>query len=209
MIIGGGQDLERWRDQSPRIFVEWELRAVEDRAETERQGRIVYRDEEWGNIHKKGELGHVIPYRVKDLKRNSVLWPHISNSYEAWKAGLDAPIEGTPLKEWPLITAAQLRNCTGMNVLSVEDLANLADGAMRFIGGEAVALREKARNWLNAASDVGKAAATITRLEEENQKLMMMVRKLTEDVEAMRGEIKPKAEAPVMQQFDVATKRAR
>ena len=207
MIIGGGQDLERWRDQSPRIFVEWELRPVEDKESTEREGRIVYRDEEWGNIHKKGELGHVIPYRVRDLKRNTVLWPHVSNSYEAWRTGLDAPIEGHPLKEWPLITAAQIRNCASMNVLSVEDLANLADGAMRFIGGEAVALREKARNWLNAASDVGKAAATITRLESENETLKEQLRKLSEDVDALRGELKPKADVPPMINYDVASMR--
>lgn len=209
MIIGGGQDLERWRDQSPRIFVEWELRAVEDKAATEREGRVVYRDEEWGNVHKKGELGHVIPYRVRDLKKNHVLWPHVSNSYEAWKAGQDAPIEGTPLKEWPLATAAQIRNCAGMNVLSVEDLANLADGALRFIGGEAVALREKARNWLNASNDAGKAAAQITRLEAENEKLSEMVRNLTESVELLRREIKPKQDMPVMQQFDIASARPR
>lgn len=207
MIIGGGQDLERWRDQSPRIFVEWEMRAVEDRAATEREGRVVYVDEEWGNIHKKGELGHVIPYKVRDLKKNHVLWPHVSNSYEAWKAGLDAPIEGTPLKEWPLITSAQLRNCAGMNVLSVEDLANLADGALRFIGGEAVALREKARNWLNASSDVGKAAATITRLESENETLKEQLRKLSEDVSALRRELKPKADVPPMVNYDVASMR--
>ncbi len=207
MIIGGGADLERWRDQSPRIFVEWEMRAVEDRAATEREGRIVYVDEEWGNIHKKGELGHIIPYRVRDLKRNSVLWPHISNSYEAWKAGQDAPIQGTPLKEWPLLTAAQLRNCAGMNVLSVEDLANLADGALRFIGGEAVALRQKARNWLNASNDAGKAAATLTRLEKENEDLKARLAELTKAVDAMRGDSGMKQVATPMVNFDVASMR--
>ncbi len=207
MIIGGANDLERWRDQTPRVFVEWEMRAVEDKEATEREGRIVYHDEEWGNIHKKGELGHVIPYKVKDLKKNTVLWPHVSNSYEAWKAGRDAPVEGTPLKEWPLLTAAQLRNCIGMNVLSVEDLANLADGALRFIGGEAVALRQKARNWLNASADAGKAAAQITRLEAENESLHEQLRALTEAVEALRGEIRPKQDAPIMQRFDMATLR--
>jgi hypothetical protein len=51
---------------------------------------VVERFETRGNgdwvIRKRGLWGHVIPYRVSDLRGHAVLWPVVEPAYAAWKA---------------------------------------------------------------------------------------------------------------------------
>jgi hypothetical protein len=41
-------------------------------------------------VRKRGLLGHVIPYRVNDLRGHESLWPVVEPAYAEWKAG-DGP----------------------------------------------------------------------------------------------------------------------
>lgn len=204
MLIGSEQQLEKWRDTKPAIFVEFFHKPVEDKKATLEAGRIVYKDEEWANIHKRGELGHVVPMPVKMLKQDSTLWPFVAQQYEGWKAGLDPEIEGTPLKAWPHITPAFLRNCEAVNVFNVESLANLPDGALRHIGPGAIDLRNKARAYLNASNDIGKATEKMAALESENANLRDSIEELRKAVAELSAD-KPRRRIDPME-HDAARK---
>jgi hypothetical protein len=66
---------EKPRDGEPDVVVErFEARANGD----------------WVFVRKRGLLGHVIPYRVNDLRGHESLWPVVEPAYAAWKAG-DGP----------------------------------------------------------------------------------------------------------------------
>lgn len=187
MMIGTEGELESWRSKKPAVHPEFFLKPVEDSKASQVSGRVVFKDEEWVNIHKRGELGHVTPMPVKMLKKDGNLWPYLANAYEAWRAGLDEPLEGTALKNWPHITPSFMRNCENMGVRTVEDLANLPDGSLRHIGMGAIDLRQKARNWLNASSDVGKTTEQMTALQSENRRLAQMVEEMNKRLKAMEA----------------------
>lgn len=54
-------------------------------------------------------------------------WNFIRPKYEAWKAGQNAPVNGTPLAAWNGISAGQAETLKMNGVHTVEDVAKLTD----------------------------------------------------------------------------------
>jgi hypothetical protein len=79
--------------------------------------------------------------------------------YEMWKEGLEAPLNGTSVREWPVLSPAQVENFIGTRLLTIEDVAAMTEEAMGRVGMGARELREKARDWLkgqDVAKDIAK-----------------------------------------------------
>lgn len=108
------------------------------------------------------------PWRVVDLKRDtSGLWEVVRPSYEAWKAGQEAPVDGTPLAAWSGVTPQQAEILKFNHVRSVEDIASLTDAQMERIPLPGLrVLRDQARAWEKAA-DQRSVAADLARKDEE------------------------------------------
>lgn len=81
---------------------------------------------------RKGSQGATTPARISHLQRGGQdpVWLAIKPYYESWKAGKDAPVDGTPLGAWPGATKQLVKALENFNIRSVEDLANLTDGNM-------------------------------------------------------------------------------
>lgn len=113
--------------------------------------------------------------------------------YEAWKAGHEAPLNGTSVKEWPLLSPAQAENFIALHVLTIEDVAAMTEEALGRFGMGARELREKAREWLQGR-EVSKSLAS------ENEELKRQLAELSArlaDLEAekpQRGRRKAAAE---------------
>jgi hypothetical protein len=82
--------------------------------------------------------------------------------FQAFQANKDQPVEGTPLAEWPLITASQIKEMEYFGVRTVENLAGMADvKASQFMGLQD--MKKKANEWLTSAKD----EAPMVRLNAE------------------------------------------
>ncbi len=190
MIIGGEDALrQKWMDRKkPAIWPEFFVKAVEDPSASAEAGRVVFRDEEWCNMHHKGEVPRIIPESVKRLKQDRNIWPYIAVAYEAWRAGKEEVADGIDLKTWPLITPAQLRNCQNMNLRSVEDLATLPDGGVSKIGPGGRDLQRKAIRWLEGANDAGKAAIAAANLQRQNEEMAADLENIKAQLAALKAE---------------------
>ena len=106
-------------------------------------------------------------------------------------------IDGTPLKQWPLLSPAQIAEFNALNILSVEMLAELSDANVSKIFDGRI-WREKAKAWLAQSKD----GATATRLAAENERLKqqidaltLRVNELANDVSDRRGPGRPPKQA--------------
>jgi hypothetical protein len=111
-------------------------------------------------------------------------------AYNEWKLTGEIPITGTPLSNWPVLTAGELKSCLRCNLRSVEDLAAANEEVINRIGMGARSLKQRAVDWIESQKGTGglvsqldamrqSLAATSARLEvleRENQALKASVR---------------------------------
>ena len=118
----------------------------------------------------------------------------IEKAFEAWKAGVTLDIEGTPLRNWPVITRSQLANCEGLHLYAIEDLATASDDTIERLGMGGRALQARARDWLKATgldsapltAELSQLRVRIADLEAERNELKAQLR---EYAEAEKGKV--------------------
>lgn len=177
-------------------YVRFERRAVEDRAASEQRGHYMTKDADFVLITPAGSkdevekpAGEWLQQLKEQVKQGRVpmTWEtHFTAAYEHWKRGEELPVNGTPIKGWPLLSAAVQSNIIAANIRTVEDLAVCNGEALQRIGMGAVDLKQKAEAWLKASTDIGKvvqenvalrvqladAKDAIKRLEARNEALV-------------------------------------
>lgn len=173
-------------------YVQFEMRAVEDRAGSAEKGHPVYKDVAWAIVTAPGGTSTVIEKRAEDFlkaKANTEFGDHYRRTYQAWMEGQEPPIDGVPLAEWPGITPAQMKTCQAANIRSVEDLAAAPDDALRRIGIGARALQERAKAWLETSASIGVTSEELAALREENASLRAAAAELRDAVQKLKAEI--------------------
>ena len=190
MNIGDFQD----RKDRP-AYVKFEVRAVENVAASNREGRYVANDVEFVLLtppYSKDVLIFEVDTWFSNMKQdvdNGRLpreWAdNYRKQYDFWKQGLEAPLDGTPIRGWQLASPAQQEALIRMNVRTVEDLAGMNDDGIRRFGMGGTEMRNKARAWL-AQSDTGKSAARMSELEAENERLKRDIADLREAIASIK-----------------------
>lgn len=174
---------------------------------------ITYRDEDQVTITQPGTKGDNFKASVpRWLAQNKIevkaerLHPELEQkyrrAYEAWKANQEVPVEGTPIKHWPLVTPAQRDTLLYHHVRSVEELANLNDEGIRHLGMGAIGLKQKAKAWLMEATDKGPLAVENAKLHHEVTALTGTVNGLMEQLKEMR-ELVQKTQTPSVPSTDI------
>lgn len=190
------------QEERAAFYVEFELRPIEDRAESIKAGHPVYKDQEIAVITMPGGslvVDKVITdallyeWRHGDGRRKPPA-PHAARAYEAWKEGREAPLEGTDLKNWPGVTPAQLKTCQGANIRTLEDLASANAEAIKRLGMGGLALVQKAQAYLSSA-DSNKAAEEISALKVRMDELAESLKSKDETIAELEQRLKD-AEAP-------------
>lgn len=175
---------------TPIFFIE----PIPDDKATEESGAVRMREQEMVRIVVAGDMLNVATSPVtEELKVRFAI------QYEAWKQKrIDLHIEGTPLKNWPMIPAIRIAEFNAVGIFSVENLSVVADSNLgRLVDGRV--WREKAIAWLASAKDNGAAA----KYAAENERLrndMTEMQKKIDDLTALvneekRGPGRPRKEA--------------
>lgn len=137
------------------------------------EGRQVFVDLDFAHITRPGGKDtHVeevanwlakLRFQTEGGRIPSSWLPHFTQAYERWKSGQELPVEGSPLKTWPLLTPAELKSLLQLGFRTVEDLSTINAEQQKAIGMGAIALQVRAQKWLTENSS---QAAALVRENE-------------------------------------------
>jgi hypothetical protein len=132
------------------LLVKFFVKQVQDKTASLSQGRPIFKDVEYVDIKIPGNRtgGACRPATHRDKQR---FYKH----YEMFKARIEAPVVGTPLSEWPLITRTRVEELAYLHVKTVEQLVDLSDTHAGQIMG-IHELKKKAKDWLEKADDTAR-----------------------------------------------------
>ena len=164
------------------MLIKFFMKDVRDETASAKQGHPVFEQQEWIHIivDDRNELERQVT--EKDRTRTDFL-PY----YQAFKAGLEPPTVGLPLKEWPLITRTEIELLNRHHVRSVEDLSSAPDNIIQRCGATYKGLRARAQSYLKESQNKGITIEEILGLKRElshleirNQSLVTQVNSLVQ-----------------------------
>ena len=185
------------------FYVEFELRAEEDRNETMKVGHPVFHDIEIAIITMPG--GNLVVDKVvsaellnewkRGIPGRKPPSPFATAAYEAWKDGREAPVNGIDLKNWPGVTPAQLKMCQACNIRTVESLAESNAATIRKMGMGGVALKDKAISYMKSAG-LNKNSEEVSALKVEMEALREAVTKRDLQIEKLMEQLTEPEDEP-------------
>ena len=155
------------------VFVTIYSEAVELKAESEKEGRPIFKDIPFIRITIPGDTNNII--ETKLTAADKLKYP---KAWEEFQRGESSGFKGTPLEQWPQITRAQVKESKYFECHTVEQLAGLSDSHCQKMGMGFQELRQKAKAYLNIANDTAAAtaqAAENERLRNEMAELRAMI----------------------------------
>lgn len=171
-------------------FVEFKRIAVHDKKRSEELGRRVTKDVDFAFVMQPGSKDQVERVATDWLAmlKNKIIngspdaYPQewvdgFHAKYKAWQEGLDAPLNGTSVKEWPVLSPSQAENFISLHILTIEDVAAMTEQALSAYGMGARELKQKANDWVR-----GKDQAS-----QENEILRKQLADLTERLKALEA----------------------
>ena len=99
------------------------------------------------------------------------------------------PENGTSVRNWPVLSPAQTQTLIAAHVMTVEDLAIANEEVIMRLGMGGRALKQRAVDWLQAASSTGKTAEQLTALQVENEALKASNAKMDEQLALLKNQV--------------------
>lgn len=155
--------------------------AVQNNYKSSQAGRPVFDEFDFVRIQTPGDTRTSVYRKATDKDKE-----RFPKAWNAYQQGLEAPEEGTPITQWPQVSAAQARELAHVHVRTVESLAALSDSSIQRMGPGYQQLRQQARHYLESA----KNNANATAVARENEELREQIRLLKEQMEAMEAQKK-------------------
>ena len=158
-----------------RLAVKFYKRPVELKNESIAQGRPIFQEFDFIKILVPGDALTEIDTYVSDAHKTRfpIQWANYMN-----RQGSEESFSGTPITEWPQVSASQAEELKGIKFHTVESVAHCSDQQLQRIGMIAGMsphnFRERAKSFLNLAEEsagISKREEEITQLKEENAKI--------------------------------------
>lgn len=173
------------------LHVEFFMDAVENKAQSAKEGRPIFKDVEMIRIRIAGDPKTMLVAPAHD--GSSVRDPNTNQRltyaqlhaepYKAFKDGVEYIGSGTPLSELPFITKAKAEELKRLNVHTAEALAGLDGQNLQKLGMHARPLKEQAEAYLAKAA----GSADVTKLAGENAELKEQMEVLKAQMEVLQG----------------------
>ena len=166
------------------LLVKFFFKAMLDKEKSTEQQRAVYKDRLYISITIPGSREDTVRVaHAGDLDR-------FPEHYARFKNRVEEPTEGTPLKEWPMITRSLAEELSFLNIKTVEQLAGMTDThAGKFMSG--YQLKQDAKQWLERT----KKDVTAGKLQTELAQRDETIAKMQAQIEELIVNSKPKAKA--------------
>lgn len=163
------------------LVVKFYSRAVHQPFRSTQEGRPIYEDVDYIQIFTPGNQLNIIdtPVRVEHKARFPQQWAH----YQAGKGtGMEV---GTPVNQWPFLSAAQAEEFRALKFFTVEQLSNASDLQLQnlgMVGGmNPMMIRDRAKAFLGLAA----GNAPTEKLAQENSELKAQMAELQRQMQAV------------------------
>ena len=135
-----------------------------DPAESDKAQRPIYKDTPYVEIMMPGDKHNIVvePVWEQHKQRFPAHWAQ-------FQAGEAEQVVGTPLKVAPFLTESQVEEMKHFKIRTIEQLAELSDNAMNFMGANE--FKQMARKYLEKTKGADALLARIEALEAENARL--------------------------------------
>lgn len=174
------------------LAVRFYQREMENEFLTSKEGRPIKYMADFVRIEIPGDMTSIIDTFVnEDHKRRFPLeWAQYLN--EKAEGKLEGEVQGTLLRDWPLLTSAQASELRHFKFYTVEQIANASDQQIMqigmLVGMSPLAFRDKAKAFLANAKDSSLVQAQADELRKRDQEIAdlkhqmeMLMRKMEED----------------------------
>lgn len=138
-------------------------------------GRPVYEERDFVGITNPGSRDEVVR-RAEDKAKED---EYIAWAYKKWKATQEQVVDGTPLETIPWLNKSQVLELKGINVHTLEALAEIPDTAKQRMMG-AFELSKKAKAFIAAAKDTAVISKMQHELDNRDQKIAMLEKQMAE-----------------------------
>ncbi len=185
-FIGGEQNARYAEDG--KLFVTFFKHPREDKAASLKEGRPIYKDDDYVRIMVPGDKDSIVvrPARTLDKQR-------FAKQFAAYEAGEKEYLDGMPLKAWPMVSRGQVEELKYFGCHTVEQLADLADiHVQKFMGMGT--LKDKAKAYIQAAKENAPIIQLNAALEERDSEISAL-HEAVEDLKTIVAELqadKPK-----------------
>lgn len=187
-------------------LVHFSMLDIENTEKSKEAGYPVYESMECICIKAPGSLTqeNIIPLRKEWQRRHYI--GRYPRHYAAFKAGLEDPTEGYPLKNWPPMahSRGELDLYAFHGVKTIQALAAITDGNITTFGASGRKRREQAKGWLEHAQ----TNAPMAKLNAKNQELENKLEVALRAIETLQKE-KGLPTAPVVELAPAAPKPKR
>lgn len=141
---------------------------------------------DWVRWQKIGNPNQQMEGKIKKVKKfYADVWTTLEPYYNAWKKNEQEPVNGTPINNWPPVTKRLSEVLKTNGFRSVEDLSKATDADLGRIGMGALALRDKAREFVLLKTDT-KNAGQIDDLKKTLELMKEKIAYLEEQNEALK-----------------------
>ena len=166
-------------------------RAVLNEKRSESEGRPVYESVPYIKMKFPGDGKKVVERAVRDVDQKR--FPRAWMAFEAGEAG---PTDGTPIESFPLLTVTQVATMKHLGIVTIEQLAHVADNNLKQLGIGGQQLRDRAKTWLQGSE------AEMRVVREELVELRAELDLMRSENEALKQEMRAprkakKAEAEI------------
>lgn len=187
-------------------YVQFEVRALEDRNSSEKAGHYVSKDVIFAIVTPAGTKDRLekvaedwiagLEEGVKQERIPSSWLRAYRHALEEFKKSGDAvALDGTPIRTWTVVTPSQVKMLIDLNIYTVEQLAALSEEGLASLGMGARALKSKAQAWLDSAGDQGKIASELASLRLQVETLANRDKEREEELQLLKSENKKLVEA--------------
>lgn len=197
------------REEDRPAMVRFETRAVEDKVASRESGGVIYKDVDWVMVtppyskdcfeSKAKTWFETVEKNVRNGRTPPEWRDHWKKTYENWKKGEEAPINGTSVKNWSAITKAQCKTLLIANIFTIEDLAIANDEGVRRLGMGGVDLKNKARAYVQATKDTGPLVMENAALKKQVDQQEVTISNLTEKIEIMGQRLEAMQSQPLQE----------
>lgn len=189
-IVGSENNLRVMYGDDKGLLVEFKDDAVYQQAQSDREGRAIYKEVTFIDITIPGDKTKH-PYRPAtdaDKRRFPQQWA-------AYEAGAKAVAVGTPILEWTYLSKSQALELKHLGFATVDLLADASDMQLSNLASGNL-LRKQAQEFLKSAKDT----SAQTKLVAENEQLKNLLEALKTQNQALNDRLttlEAKSDAPL------------
>jgi hypothetical protein len=190
-------------------YVQFEVRAVEDRAATIEQGHYVSKDVHYAIITPQGSKDRIMrvvsewfdqmKQQVSEDRMPRMWLEKYKEAYEYWKKGIEIPINGTSVRNWPFPSPSQVQLLIDLHLLTIEDVAEANEEAVHRLGMGGIGLKQAAQIFLSKSKGDGQDIRKMDALQAENEALKIRGDSLEKQVQELAEQVRALAPRPAQE----------